>query len=340
MNENTKQKTSLRIAVDAMGGDYAPRAIVEGAVLAAKELAHDVDVVLVGDETRIADELARFNIENLTNISIVHAGQVVHMHELPVLAVRKKKDSSINKSASLLKEGKVGAIVTAGNTGAAVVSTKVKCRFLPGIERPAIAAVMPSPYGVFLVLDVGATPLCTPRNLLQFAIMGDIYARYILEIQNPKVGLLSLGEEESKGTDLTREAYKLLQKAKLNFIGNVEGNDLFTERVDVIVCDGFVGNVVLKVCESLAGAFAYIIREEVMKDTVAKLGALLIKRTLKRIKKKVHYEEYGGAPLLGIDGNCIISHGRSSPEAIKNAIKVAKHLLQKDLNRHIVEAVR
>jgi len=212
---------------------------------------------------------------------------------------------------------------------------------LQGVERPAIAVVMPSPHGVFVVLDAGATPDCKPIHLLQFAVMGEMYAKYILGIKNPKVGLLSLGEEETKGTELTKEAFRLLQNAsqKINFIGNVEGNDLFTDKVDVIVCDGFMGNVILKVCESLAGAFQYIIKEEVMKDFWAKLGALLIKRTFKRIAKKVHYAEYGGAPLLGINGTCIISHGRSSPKAIKNAIGVAEHMIQQDLNRHIVEAI-
>lgn len=329
----------MKIAVDAMGGDHAPGAVVEGAVQAIREQPGEFDLVLVGDETKIKNELTRLDSVSISNLSIVHASEVVKMHELPVLAVRKKKDSSITRAASLLKDREVGAIVTAGNTGAAVVATKVKCRSLPGVERPAIAAVMPAPHGAFLLLDVGATVDCKSRHLSQFAVMGNIFARYIMDIENPKVGILSLGEEETKGTELTRDTYKLLQKAKLNFIGNVEGSDLFTNKVDVIVCDGFMGNVALKVCESLAGAFEHIIKEEIMKDTIAKLGALLIKRTLKRIAKKVHYAEYGGAPLLGINGNCIISHGRSNPYAIKNAIFAAKRLLHKELNRHIIEAI-
>lgn len=329
----------MKIAIDAMGGDHAPKAVIEGTVLAAKELPPNVDLVLVGNEDIIKNELKDLNAASFSNISIVHTSQVVEMHETPVLAIRRKKDSSISKAASLLKEKSVSAIVTAGNTGAAVAATKIKCRSLPGVERPAIAAVMPSPYGAFLLLDVGATPDCRPSHLLQFAAMGSVYAEYILGIKNPKVGVLSLGAEESKGTDLTRDTYKLLQNTKLNFIGNVEGSDLFTNRVDVIVCDGFVGNVVLKVCESLGGAFEYIIKEEIMKDTLAKLGALLVKRTLKRIAKKVHYAEYGGAPLLGVDGTCIISHGRSSPEAIKNAVIVTKNIVEKDINGHIIEAI-
>ena len=263
------------------------------------------------------------------------------MSESPVLSIRKKKDSSIMKAASLIKENKADALVTAGNTGAAVAATKIKWRSLPGVERPAIAVIMPSPYGIFVILDGGATPDCRPIHLKQFAIMGDVYAKCILKIKNPKTGLLSVGTEETKGTDLTKDAYKLLQnsKADINFIGNVEGNDLFTEKVDVIVCDGYVGNVVLKVCESLAGAFGYLIKEEIMKKFWAKIGALVLKPTFKRIARRIHYEDYGGAPLLGVNGNCIICHGRSNPQAIKNAINVAKHMVRDDLNKRIIEEI-
>lgn len=331
----------MKIAVDAMGGDHAPTAVVEGVVLAGQEKPTGIELILVGDESKIKLELTRLNALDLPNISIIHSSQVVEMHESPVLAIRRKKDSSIMRCARLVKEGHASAFISAGNTGAAVVVTKIKWRSLPGVERPAIAVVMPSPYGVFVILDAGATPDCKPVHLLQFAVMGEVYARYILNIKNPRVGLLSLGEEETKGTELTREAFRLLQNAgqKINFIGNIEGNDIFTDRVDVIVCDGFMGNVILKVCESLAGAFQHIIKEEVMKDFWAKMGALLIKRTFKKIAKKVHYAEYGGAPLLGVNGTCIISHGRSSPQAIKNAIGVAEHMIQQDLNRRIVEAI-
>lgn len=331
----------MKIAIDAMGGDNAPQAVVEGVVYAAREKPAGSHLILVGDEPRVKEELARLNAARLSNISIVHSSQVVDMHELPVLAIRRKKNSSIMKATSIVKEGIASALVSAGNTGAVVVATKIKWRSLPGIERPAIAVVMPSPYGVFVVLDAGATPDCKPIHLLQFAVMGEVYARYMLGIQNPRVGLLSLGEEETKGTDLTRDAFKLLQNKvpKINFIGNIEGNDLFTNKVDVIICDGFMGNVILKVCESLAGAFQYIVKEEVMKDFWAKMGALLIKRTFKRIAKKVHYAEYGGAPLLGVNGTCIISHGRSSPMAIKNAIGVAEYMVKQDLNMHIVEGI-
>lgn len=331
----------MKIAIDAMGGDNAPRAVVTGVVQAARENPSGPELILVGDEERIKEELVCLNALNLPNVSIVHSSEVVEMYETPVLAIRKKKDSSIMKCASLVKEGKADAFFSAGNTGASVVATKIKWRSLQGVERPAIAVVMPSPYGLFVTLDVGATPDCKPENLVQFAIMGDVYARYILNIKNPKIGLLSLGEEETKGTELTKEAFRLLQgiSGKINFIGNVEGSDFFTEKADVIVCDGFTGNVILKVCESLAGAIQHIIKEEIMKSFWAKLATIMMKPSFKRIGKKVHYEETGGAPLLGVNGTCIIGHGRSSPRAVKNAIRVAEYMVRQDLNRHIVEAI-
>ena len=332
----------MKIAIDAMGGDHAPKIIVEGVVLASRENKNIPQIVLVGDEKRITEEFRSLGAENINNVSIVHCTQVVEMDESPVLGIRKKKDSSISVAASLIKEGKADALITAGNTGAMVAATKIKWKSLPGVERPAIAVVFPSPYGVFLVLDVGATPDCKPNHLMQFAVMGNAYAKYILNINNPKVGLLNVGTEETKGTELTKEAYKLLQshQKNLNFIGNVEGSDLFTDKVDVIVCDGFVGNVILKVCESLAGALQHIVKEEVMKDFWAKVGALIMKRTFKRMGKKMHYAEYGGAPLLGVNGICIKSHGRSSAVAIKNAINVTGNMVAQGLNKHIVEEIQ
>lgn len=331
----------MRIAIDAMGGDNAPAAVVSGVVQAAKEKPKGPGLILVGDEPRIKEELTRLNALSLPNISIVHASQNIEMDEIPVLAIRRKKDNSIMKCAALVKEGTASAFFSAGNTGAAVAATKIKWRSLPGVERPAIAIVMPSPYGVFVILDAGATPDCKPVYLLQFALMGEVYARYILGIKNPKVGLLSMGEEETKGTELTKDAFGLLQNMgrKINFIGNIEGNDLFTDKVDVIVCDGFMGNVILKVCESLAGAIQHIIKEEIMKSFWAKIGAVFMRPSFKRMGKKVHYEETGGAPLLGVNGTCIIGHGKSSPKAVRNAIRVAEYMVKQDLNRHIVEAI-
>ena len=330
----------MKIAVDAMGGDYAPAAVVEGAVLAARSGQLDYEIVLVGDEIRIKEELARLDAKNIASLSIVHCSEVVEMDELPVLAIRKKKDSSIMKAAQLIKDGQADALVSAGNTGAVVAATKIKWRGLTGIERPAIAAVIPSPSGVFVLLDVGATPDCKPKHIVQFSIMGDVYAKYILDIAQPKLGILSFGSEATKGTGTTKEAFKFLQESKLNFVGNIEGNDLFTGKVQVIACDGFIGNVVLKVCESLASAFNSIIKEEIMKDIITKLGALLIKPAFKRVAGKIHYEKYGGAPLLGVNGTCIICHGRSSPQAIKNAIGVAARMVKKNINERIVDAVK
>lgn len=332
----------MKIVIDAMGGDSAPRIVVEGVIKAARENSNGPELILVGDEQKIRDELKALAVVMPKNISIVHASQTIEMDEVPVLAIRRKKDSSIMKAVSMVKEGKADAFVSAGNTGAIVASTKIKWRSLPGIERPAIAVVMPSPYGVFLLLDAGATPDCKPEHLLQFAFMGDAYAKYILGINNPKVGVLSFGTEEMKGTGLTKDAFRLLQNVKdrINFIGNVEGSDLFTDKVDVIVCDGFMGNVILKVCESLAGALQYTVKEEVMKYFWAKVGALLMMNTFKRVAKKVHYAEYGGAPLLGVNGICIKSHGKSSAKAIKNAISVAEYMVKQDINKHIIENIK
>ena len=331
----------MKIAIDAMGGDHAPEAVVAGVVTAAREKPEGRDLILVGDKERIEEELARLAGGDLSNISIVHASQIVDMDESPVIAIRRKKDSSIMKATSLVKEKKADAVVTAGNTGAAVIATRIKWRFLAGVKRPAIAMVLPSPNGLFIILDVGATPECEPSYLFQFALMGGIYAKYILNVSRPRVGVLSLGTEESKGTELTKGTVKLLQayKGNFDFVGNVEGNDLFSNKTDVIICDGYVGNVVLKVCERLGSVLQYLAKEEIMKSFWAKLGGLLMKPSLKRMAAKLHYAEYGGAPLLGVNGTCIICHGRSSAQAIKQAINVAEYMIIKDVNKHIVEVI-
>lgn len=331
----------MKIAIDAMGGDHAPQAVVAGVVSAAREKPEGRDLILVGCEDKISQELTRLDAKGLSNISIVHSSQVVAMDESPVMAVRKKKDSSIMKATTLVKEGQADAIVTAGNTGAVVIATRIKWRFLPGVKRPAIAMIMPSPGGVFVILDVGATPECEPSYLFQFALMGSIYAKYVLNIKRPKVGMLSLGAEESKGTELTKGTVKLLQgyKGQFDFVGNIEGNDLFSSKTNVIICDGYVGNVVLKVCERLAGVLQYLAKEEIMKSFWAKLGGLFMKPALKRLARKLHYAEYGGAPLLGVNGTCIICHGRSSSQAIKQAINVAEYMIINDINKRIVEVI-
>ncbi len=332
----------MKIAVDAMGGDNAPAVVIKAVVDYIKDNPLGAEIILVGDESRIRNELTHLKATSIKNISIFHASQVIEMHELPVLAIRKKKDSSMVKAASLVKEGKADALVSAGNTGALVASTKIKWRSLPGIQRPAIATVMPALHGAFVLLDAGATPDCDPFNLLQFALMGNVYARDILGIKNPKVGILSLGTEETKGTNLTKEAFKLLQaqSTQINFVGNVEGSDLFTDKVDVIVCEGFMGNVILKTGERIAATLQDIAKEEITKSFLAKIGALLLMPTLKKVGKKLHYEEYGGAPLLGVNGICIKSHGRSSSKAIQNAIRVAEDMVKKEMNRHIIESVK
>jgi phosphate acyltransferase len=327
----------VKIAVDAMGGDYAPTVVVEGVVWAAREF--DIPLILVGDKTRIGDELAKHTWKGLP-ISIKHASQIVGMDESPGSAMRRKKDSSIKVCFDLVKSGEAAAVVSAGNSGAAMAAGIFVLRNLKGVDRPAIAVIMPTKKDPVVVLDAGGNVDCKPVHLVQFAVMGSVYARYILKKNNPKIGLLSNGEEEGKGNDLTRETHELLKDSSfnyLNYLGYVEGRDIFSGDVDVVVCDGFVGNVVLKVTEGVAEALASMLKKEIMASIPAKLGYLLAKGALLNVKKKVDYAEYGGAPLLGIDGTGIISHGASDARAIKNAIKVAFECARNKLNRHVLE---
>ncbi len=327
----------MRIALDGMGGDNAPQAIVAGAVEAAR--AYDVKIILVGDQSLLRTELEKHrNVSK--NISIHHAGSFVRMDESAVLAIRKKKDASISICADLAKEGIVDAIVTAGHTGAAVVAATLKLRLLEGIERPGIGILLPTLGTPTLLIDVGANIDPKPIHLYQYAVMGDVYFRYILRKNRPSVGILNIGEEESKGTDYIKEAHQLLNKSKLHFIGNVEGRDIFNGSVDIVVCDGFVGNVVLKVSESIAGVIGKLLKAQLKKSFVTRLGALLAKPAFDALKKECDYSEYGGAPLLGVEGNCIISHGSSDARAIKNAIRVASEFVKYEINQHILEAVR
>lgn len=328
----------MKIALDAMGGDRAPRVIVEGAIQALKEYK-DLEIILVGDESKVKKELAKYGTKRLS-LSIIHASQVVEMDELPTTALRQKKDSSIMVSARLMKERKAQAIVSAGNTGAAMVATKVVLGTLEGIERPTIATLMPHVYGVSILTDVGANVDCKPEHLLQFAIMGNTYAKEILRIEKPRVGLLSVGKEKIKGNELTKATYDLLEKTSLNFVGNVEGRDIFKGSVDVIVCDGFIGNVVLKTAESLAETIQGMLKREIKKNLLRKLGALLSMGAYRALKKRIDYSEYGGAPLLGINGVGIITHGGASDLAIKNALRVAGEFINHKVNAHIIEAVK
>ncbi|MGA1876373.1 MAG: phosphate acyltransferase PlsX [bacterium] len=322
----------MKIAIDAMGGDKGPGVIIDGAMQAARELG--VEVILVGDQDILNSELTHHNLEGL-KISIRHAPEVVEMEESASIAIRKKKRSSIRIATELVKTGEAEAIISAGNTGAAMATAKILLGALKGVERPAIATLLPTVKGFALLLDVGANVDCRPRHLLQFAIMGHIYSKNILGVENPKIGLLNIGEEESKGNELTKESFKTLKNGGLNFIGNVEGKDLYNGEVDVVVCDGFIGNVALKISESVAEMISSHFQQEIKRKFLWKLGYLLMRSCFKNFKKKVDYDEYGGAPLLGINGVCIICHGRSGAKAIKNAIKVAASFIQCNVNHHI-----
>jgi glycerol-3-phosphate acyltransferase PlsX len=326
----------VRIAVDAMGGDVGPTVTVEGAVAAARE--YKVEVVLVGDKATVERELARHDAARLP-VTVRHASQVVSMDESPSQALRRKRDSSLRIAAELVRDGEAGAFVSAGNTGAAMAIAMFTLGVLPGVDRPAIAVVLPNLKGRTILLDVGANVDPKPKHLVQYAVMGQLYARDILGIASPRVGLLSVGEEEGKGNELVREVFKTLEGMPLNFAGNVEGRDLYNGSVDVVVTDGFTGNVALKISESLADMIVHLIREELTSTPIAKLGALLVRPAFRRFWKRVDYNELGGAPLLGINGACIISHGASPPRAVKNAIRVASEWLRSDVNAHIRAAI-
>lgn len=315
----------MKIAVDAMGGDYAPREAVLGALEAARE---GIEVVLVGDRDKIRQELGK---ENRDMLEIIHTSEVISMGEQPAVAVRRKKDSSIVRSVQLLRDGGAGAFVSAGSTGAVMAAALLGLGRIKGIDRPAIASVLPSRKGGTVLLDVGANIDCKPRNLVQFGIMGYLYADKILGIKNPRVGLLNVGEEESKGNELTQEAFPLMGQAGINFIGNVEGRDLFSGSVNVVVCDGFVGNVVLKAGEGLAMALLHMIKEELARNWLSKMGTALTLPALKELRRKVDYAEYGGAPLLGVNGVVIVCHGSSTAPAIKNGIRVAAEAVRRGL---------
>jgi glycerol-3-phosphate acyltransferase PlsX len=322
----------MKIAVDAMGGDYGPPATVEGSVQAVAEL--DLDVVLVGDEPRIADQLQRLGCSD-PRLTIRHASQVVDMHESPASVARKKRDSSVWVATELVKAGEAVAVVSAGNTGASMVSAFFIFGALKGVERPAIAATLPTLTGTAIMLDVGATVDCTARQIYQFGIMGHEYGRHALKKLSPRIGLLSIGEEDSKGNEVTKEAFKLLKSSSLNFIGNVEGRDVYSGAADVILCDGFIGNVALKISEGLADAMKKILLKEVAGSPLGRLSYLFVAGPLGRLKRRMDYAEFGGAPLLGVNGISMICHGRSSAKAIKNAIRRAKGMAESRLNELI-----
>lgn len=326
----------MKIAVDAMGGDGGVPVNVEGAIAAARE--YGLDVVLVGDQTTIERELGRHRVGKLP-ITVRHASQVVEMGEQPSHALRRKRDSSMRVAASLVRDGEASAFISSGNTGAAMAIAMFTMGVLPGVDRPAIAVVLPNKRGRTILLDVGANIDPKPWHLAQYAVMGHVYARDILGVVEPRVGLLSVGEEEGKGNELVREVFKRLEESPINFVGNVEGRDLFNGNADVVVTDGFTGNVCLKVSESLAEMLTAMIREELSRDILSVAGAALSKRAFARLKRRVDYTEMGGAPLLGMNGAAIICHGASPVKAIKNAVRVASEWAKAGLNEHIKAAL-
>jgi len=336
MEQSEKQIT---IAIDAMGGDNAPFSIVAGTVMGYRVLQSDVKLVLVGNKDKISEELKNLKAVDLP-IDIVDTPEAIDMGENPLEAIRQKRKTSISVGLRMQKENQADAFISAGNTGAVMATSLFTLGRLKGVIRPAIAALFPSEEGVVLVLDVGANSDCKAKHLYQFGIMGALYSKYILKVRNPKVGLLSIGEEQSKGNELTIASHKLLDSSGLNFCGNVEGRDILTGIADVVVCDGFVGNVVLKFAESAGSFMSNMIKKKIRGNPFAMLGGLLMKAPFRSFRQSLDSAEYGGAPMLGTDGVCIICHGNSSPRAIKNAILVSVDMVRKQVNRVIQEKLK
>jgi phosphate acyltransferase len=328
----------VQIALDAMGGDYGSEELIAGALLAVKQTG--LSVSLVGDESLLRKHLDVLNPDSKSEklIKIVHSSQVIEMNEHPVDAIRKKKDASIMVAFDLVRRGEADAAVSAGNSGATLAAATRKLGRLEGISRPGIASIFPTLKKPVVLMDIGANVDCRPQHLFQFGMMAAAFSR-INDVKNPRVGLLSIGEETGKGNSLIKETYPLLEKSTLNFIGNVEGRDVFQGEVDVIVCDGFVGNICLKVSEGLAEAAMQMLRDEIVKSFRAKIGYLLARHAFKAFKKRVDYAEYGGAPLLGIDGIGIICHGKSSAQAIKNALLEAAKMARGNINKDILDSL-
>lgn len=328
----------MRIALDAMGGDFAPAAIVQGGLEAAKLFAGQCEIVFVGDQMQIEQEIARHPIltrGQSLSYAIQHASEKIEMADQPMVALKKKKDTSIQVANRLLAERRVDAVISAGHTGAAMAASLLILGRIAGVSRPGIGTLIPNGSGVTMMIDVGANVDAKAQHLMQYGLMGSIFMQHVVGTDNPKVALLSIGEERTKGTEVTREAYDLLEKSNVNFIGNVEGRDILQARADVVVCDGFVGNVILKFTESLGSVFRRHIKRQIGKKIFVNLGAFLMQPTFQRLRKVFDYEEYGGAPLLGVDGVCIICHGSSSPKAIRNAVKEAMKMVSGKINQMI-----
>ena len=329
----------MNIVVDGMGGDRAPKVVVEGSKHALDQYPAISKLILTGDEARLKKEMDACGLRG-PRVEILHAPSVVEMHESSTAAVRGKKDSSITLAADLVKTGGAQALVSAGHTGAAVAATTVKWRMLPGVDRPGIISPLPAEHGVTHILDAGANVEAKPRHLVQYAIMGSVYARAVGGIAHPKVGLMSVGEEDEKGTDFTREVFAMLKETNgINFVGNIEGHHLFEGGIDIVVCDGFTGNVVLKTAEATAKVMTKWLRHEMKASALRMLGAIMAKSAFKAVKARGSYETYGGSPLLGVRGLCIIGHGSSSAVAVKNAIRVGMEAVQSRVNARIEEAL-
>jgi glycerol-3-phosphate acyltransferase PlsX len=322
----------MKIAVDAMGGDYGPAPNIEGVLQAAAELG--IEVVLVGDESRITEHLQRLGASD-QRVTVRHAPQTVDMHESPSQVARRKRDSSIWVATELVKNGEASAVVSAGNTGASMVAAFFILGVIKGVERPAIATLLPTLTGTAVMLDVGANVDCTAEHLHQFGLMGNEYGKHLFGKPNPRIGLLSIGEEDTKGNEVTKEAFKLLKASPINFVGNVEGRDVYSGGADVIVCDGFIGNVALKISEGIAETIKKLLMKEIAGSFLGRLSYLFLAGPLLRLRRRMDYAEFGGAALLGVNGIVIICHGRSSAKAIKNAIRKAKGLAESALNELI-----
>ena len=326
----------IRVVLDAMGGDKAPRAVVEGAVEAARE--YDYDLFLVGDENKINRFLN--NIRKSypkERIKVVHASEAVGMDEAAAVSVRKKKNSSIAVGLNLVKTGKADVFISAGNTGAVVASASLKLRMLPFVARPGISVLFPTLEKPVLLIDIGANIHPKPAHLFEYAVMASALMKHIHGRENPKIALFNIGEEETKGTNVMKEAYALLEDSDINFTGNIEAGGIYTGEVDVVICDGLIGNTVLKVTEGFAKAFARLLKRELSRSLLPKIGAILSLPAFRALKKKTDYKEYGGAPLLGVNGAVIISHGSSNAEAIKHAVRAAGAYVKQGVNAHIVE---
>jgi phosphate acyltransferase len=325
----------VTVALDGVGGDRAPDVVVEGAAAAVRELG--VTVLLVGPRERLAPLLERQG--RPPGIEIVDATEVIAMDEHPASAVRQKRDSSIVVGVGLVRDGRARAFVSAGNTGAVMAAGLFELKRSPGVERPALAAVFPTPGGKTLIVDVGANADCRPEHLAQFGLMGSVYMERVFGVERPTVALVSIGEEETKGNTLVQQAHPRLRELPINFVGNVEGKDVPTGQVDVVVCDGFVGNVLLKFAEGMAGTITGLIREEIEASWVSKLFALGVLPAFRRARRRMDYAEYGGAPLLGLNGLCVVAHGRSNALAIKSAVRAAAEAVRQGVVEHITRGI-